>query len=312
MLNSKILSILLLVVQFSYSNNKVSLLTIEDYEYYYIKCDNQKSNKFLFHLHGGVSNPAFDCEQDISLSFLIENNTDFISSFKVDFNIILPIKKDSLNWIDNYEYVFSQLELVKSRLINDTTSKSEVYISGFSDGGTGAFKIFYDFEYFFDGLLVFNGFPQHNNFSASIDYNSVKQKTIIHVSTQMDKQIPYEFQLVEFRKQRLSNKETYIYIKQRGGHSFDDYTEFDFKRIKKFIYKKFKSEMKNKDVIYGFSEKSELMDFYLFRRKIYRKYNFGLYDMQQNRLQCDVIKSLKKSNKKILIDDIFKGIAQSR
>ena len=69
---------------------------------------------------------------------------------KSGFDIFIPIKNDSLNWIDNYEYCFE-----KFKLFVDSCKKvySEIYISGFSDGGTGSYRIFYNHPDYFKGLI---------------------------------------------------------------------------------------------------------------------------------------------------------------
>ena len=134
-------------------------------QFYYIKCDTNTS--VLTFLHGGVSNPIFnDTSKTLELKLLLEGNTSFVSSaLKNGFDLVIPVTNDSMNWLTNHQYCHAIL----NSFIDSVKTYRTNYISGFSDGGSGSYKIFYDYSDCFDGLVVFNGYPQRKNFLKSVN-----------------------------------------------------------------------------------------------------------------------------------------------
>src|SRR5690606_23644255 len=96
--------------------------------------------------------------------------------------------------------------------------------------GTGSFKIFYNNPEYFNGLVVFNGYPQHANFYKNADYSSVNHQKVVFFGTFKDKRIPYEFMLTEYCKQKSENADTYFYL-ANGNHSFNSYKKQDLNEL---------------------------------------------------------------------------------
>lgn len=247
---------------------------------FYLISENANEKTIIF-LHGGVNNPYFDQPADkISLDYIVENNQEFLTQASINgFNVIIPITNDSLNWLENPKQTFIEL---KKMVVQSSVDSREIYISGFSDGGTGSFKIFYQNPDYFDGLIVFNGYPQHKNFYKTIDYKKVENKKILFFSTDKDKVIPYEFLLTEYCSQKKNNPNTFIYLSS-GDHSFANYTKDDIEKL--FDILSGKNENKLSEPIQGFIENDKLMILYPFRKKIVRKFGFGKETYQENRRQ---------------------------
>ena len=249
-----------------------------NFKSYWIK--KKENTKLIIFLHGGVKNTIFNKPKNINIVIPLEGNVQFIDrTQKSGFDIFIPIKNDSLNWIDNYEYCFE-----KFKLFVDSCKKvySEIYISGFSDGGTGSYRIFYNHPDYFSGLIVFNGFPQLSNFNTTIDYSKIKDKKIFYFGTKGDKRIPYEFLLTEYAKQKLTNPNTFICIKS-GRHSFYSYNQFDFNQL--FLVLNNKINNTKTEPIHGFVKNDKLISFYKFRKKVLRKYNYGREFWKENKRQ---------------------------
>ncbi len=232
---------------------------------------NGGNKKLIVFLHGGVNNPYFkEKREDYALEFLIEGNEDFVTrSLANGFNLLLPVTNDSLNWIEDPEYCFAAISTVVSEL---PTSYDEVYIAGFSDGGTGSYKLFYSHSEAYAGLFVFNGYPFHRNFAQDVDYTVGEGKTILFFGTIKDKTIPYEFLLTEYAKQKEVNPNTYLYVEQ-GDHSFGSYGTNAFALLFDVLSGKITNTMRTP--IHGLVCNDSLIHFYEFRKEIVRKYAFG-------------------------------------
>lgn len=231
----------------------------------------------LIFLHGGVNNPKFhDTSQISGLNFLLEENNLFIRDALMNgFDVLIPITNDSLNWLTNHSYCFQYL----SSFLDKSKKYANKYISGFSDGGIGSYKIFYDNTQYFDGLLVFNGYPQHQNFYQHVDYKKVTNKKILFFSTLRDKVIPYEFLLTEYIKQKEYNANTFLYV-VKGGHSFAAYDSIAINNCFKILTSTISNSKHDKT--HGFLVNDQLVEFYLYRKVITRKYNYGMDTYQEN------------------------------
>lgn len=262
------------------------ILDIYENNYFY-NLSQQYNDKLIVFLHGGVNNPYFQQPSDqIALNYIIENNTIFLNhASEHGFDLIIPIAHTSLNWLSHPNEAFSVL---KDYIESIPKRYREVYISGFSDGGTGGFKIFYGHPDYFNGLIVFNGYPQHSNFYQNIDHSSVRNQKVIFFSTLQDKTIPYEFLLTEYCAQKKENADTYFYLAS-GNHSFESYGEQDLREL--FIILSNKVRNNKTDPIHGFIKNDQLITLYPFRKQIVRKYNFG------RDIYKDNIQQLKKYRK---------------
>jgi len=247
---------------------------------FYLISENSNEKTIIF-LHGGVNNPYFEQPADkISIDYLVENNQEFLTQASTNgFNIIIPITNDSLNWLENPNQTFIEL---KKMVAKSSLDSQKIFISGFSDGGTGSFKIFYQNPDYFEGLIVFNGYPQHKNFYKTVDYEKVENKKVLFFSTYKDKVIPYEFLLTEYCLQKKSNPNTFIYLSS-GDHSFTNYTKEDIDIL--FDILSGKNQNKSTEPIQGFIENDTLITLYPFRKKIVRKFGFGKETYQENRRQ---------------------------
>lgn len=238
---------------------------------------NPANNQILIFLHGGVNNPRFKADEDVALSFLLEENMPFVdSALSNGFDLLLPITNDSLNWLEDPEFCFNTIrEFIKP-------DYQQRYITGFSDGGTGSYKIFYIHPDYFDGLLVFNGYPQHRNFYQKVDYGKITDKKVVFVSTFKDQVIPYEFALTEYARQKEYNTNTYIYI-QAGGHSFSSYNAHTFKVIFKILTST--TSCNEREALHGYMASDTLVEFYPYRKKIVRQFAYGQGFYEENQRQ---------------------------
>ena len=235
----------------------------------YFNISDTNNKKLLIYLHGGVTNPYFKENGNISLKYLLEDNIVFVhKATKNKFDVIVPITNDSLNWLDKTKFCFKEF---KNYINSLNKNYDEIWISGFSDGGTGSFKIFYNNPQYFKGLIVFNGYPYHKNFAKKVNYEKVMDKKVLFFSTKKDKQIPYEFLLTEYSKQKKNNPNTFFYL-GNGGHSFNSYSEEDFELLFKILLE---VNNKEKKVLHGLVVNDKLIEFYDFRKSIVRRYGFG-------------------------------------
>jgi predicted peptidase len=268
--------LLLLIAQTALS--EVVPVSFRGNHFYYIR--NEGNKKLLIFLHGGVNNPSFNTDQVIpKLNYLLEGNIDLVPLANENgFDLLIPIKNDSLNWVDNYEYCFQQLKTYS----DSTRFYNQIFLSGFSDGGTGSYRIFYSHWDAFDGLIVFNGYPQLNNFYKKVDCSSIKNKKILFLSTKKDNVIPYEFLMTEYAKQKKFNPDTYFFLAD-GEHNFGDYKRADLKQVFDMI--KTVPDNTKTEVIHGYIRKDSLIHFYEFREKINRKYGYEPEFLKENQKQ---------------------------
>jgi len=274
-----ILLIISIIIGFS-SSSKADTLVVNfnGSKFYHISSDS--NDKVLIFLHGGISNPKFkDTSVMPDLNFILEGNTIFITNALLNgFDLLIPITNDSLNWLTNHTYSFRQFE----SYLKTFNNYSKKYISGFSDGGTGAYKIFHTNHQYFEGLLVFNGYPQHHDFYSKVNYKDITDKKVLFFSTFNDKVIPYEFLMTEYCKQKKYNTNTYLYIK-KGGHTFVDYDLESANTCFNILTSKVKAS-KN-DSIHGLLLDDKLIEFYVFRKMIVKKFNYGHDYYEENRKQ---------------------------
>lgn len=243
--------------------------------YYLIKTEKNIDGKLLIFLHGSVSQyQQLKTPLSPPISQLLENNDAFTEVFtNHGYDIIFPIAFNQYNWLD------SSGSVPVDEII-DQYSYNEIVIAGFSDGGTGAYRYFYYTPEKFDGLLIFNGFPQHDNYNKKVDYNRISNKSIAYISTDKDKVIPYEFLLVEYRKQKMVNKNTFFLLR-KGKHWFGEYKSADFKLCIEMLGSLPETEevqdgeMLCYPSIDGLIINDELRELYPFRKKTGKSYSMN-------------------------------------
>jgi predicted esterase len=258
---------------------QIDTLLVKQMNNHYYSISKLENKKLLIHLHGGINNPYFKTDTIASLNYLLEGNSNFIANAtKNEFDVLLPITNDSLDWLNNSKYCFKTF---KKYITSLSKTYSEIWISGFSDGGTGSYKLFYTYPNYFSGLLIFNGYPYHNYFQKNVDYTTVSNKTILFCSTKKDKRIPYEFLLTEYSKQKQNNPNTFLYLTE-GKHDFKAYKNTDFELIFKLILN---IDNKETEALHGLILNDKLIEFYKFRKSIVRKYGIGKADYIENKEQ---------------------------
>ena len=288
-MKSKILIILFISLFINGYSQKIDTNKFVYSNSLFFKISKEGNKKLIIYLHGGVRNPYFkQNNDDIKLSYVIENNYSFIqSAMENGYDLLIPVKNDSLNWITDPNKCWN----VFKKYLNTTNTKySKLYIGGESDGGTGSYKIFYDNNDSFSGLIVFNGYPQYNSFYTTVDYSKVTNKKVLFLSTKSDNRIPYEFLLTEYCKQKKYNADTYLYVPE-GEHTFSAYQKTDFDLI--FDILKTDKDNTLKIPVHGFVRHDTLIEFYPYRKKIIRKFYWGKEFYEINKQQKKLIKTNK-------------------
>jgi len=182
----------------------------------------QRKGVIIF-LHGSVSAyAALEQPTAISLDSLLESNDEFLpTAQRHGYDVLLPIAYREYTWLKE-----PGQQLVLALQDKQTALGEEVVISGFSDGATGAFQLLHRHPDRFAAALIFNGYPQHANFNRNLNHQRVSGKTILFASSRSDRRIPYEFLLVEYRRQKMRNAHTYFSL-IKGGHRFSAYRRED-------------------------------------------------------------------------------------
>ncbi len=240
--------------------------------YHYLKSDS--AHGLVFFLHGSAE--AFKgkaLNAPVETVVLTEGNEEFISVWKNQgYDVIMPICYNEFNWLEP-----------RGKFFVDTLTKmysvaySSIYLTGFSDGGTGAYRYFYNNMDAYDGVIIFNGYPQLNNFNNTVDYKNCTSKKVLFVSQKSDKVVPYEFLLVEYRRQKMVNEQTYFWLRE-GKHQFVKYTKADFENCIALLERptSARTEDRVSTWVYppldGFLVGDSLREMYTFRAKIGKGY----------------------------------------
>lgn len=251
--------------------------------YYYIKTTKEQKNGLIIYMHGGVSQfKGKTTPVDISPIELLEGNEVFLPAVNnASYDIILPVAYNEYNWLEKAgeDFIMQLVTIHGSRY-------KRTYISGFSDGGTGAFRFFYNNPpSTFAGMMVFNGYPQLENYYKKVDHSNGIGKNIIYLSTKSDKIIPYEFLLIEYRRQKILNEHTYFILRD-GSHSFKEYGDADFKLCLNLLSKT-STQIEDPRYIWiyppidGLVIDNEIKELYVFRKKTGKNYSMAKteYDM---------------------------------
>ncbi|MDZ7847627.1 MAG: hypothetical protein U5L96_13150 [Owenweeksia sp.] len=247
----------------------------------------------IIFLHGAVSQFKFPQPKAIPASELLEQNADFLPAFnKEGYDIILPIAYNHYNWLEPAGWNF--LAELTARYAHQYP---KVFICGFSDGATGSYRYFYQHTGSFDGLILFNGYPQKQNFHQTVDYLSVRDKPVLFFATHKDKVIPYEFMLVEYRRQKMVNAQSYFTLRE-GTHAFAAYDSTDFGNCISYLQTKVEKREVNQDEILlyppvdGLVVEGRVLEVYPFRKKIGRQYGI-------QKTEYSSLPSTKRFNKRL-------------
>jgi len=231
----------------------------------------------IIYMHGGVSQFKNNTKTvALTADNLLEGNETFLPTFLNEgYDIIFPIAHREYNWLEEAgeKYIHSLYEKYAKKY-------EKIYLAGFSDGGTGAYRFFYRSPELYDGVLIFNGYPQADNFQKEVDYSSVIDKKVFFFSSRSDQLIPYEFLLLEFRRQQMVNKHTYFKLID-GKHTFKAYQKEEFNIIINVLNmpKELLEFTTDSMLVYppfdGWIKDGTLTELYPFRKKIGKAYNMN-------------------------------------
>ncbi|MES2589012.1 MAG: hypothetical protein V4622_08530 [Bacteroidota bacterium] len=277
----------------------VDSLFVDKTKLYFHHVRAKANESLVIHLHGSVSEFKKLTENKIfDLDTLLENNNDFIHEFtKAGFDVLVPQAFQEYNWLEEKGKVFIDKLIEKYGKLY-----SSLYISGFSDGGTGAYRIFYQNPEKFSGLIAFNAYPQMNYFNKTVDYKKVTNKKVIYFSQKNDHLIPYEFLLMEYRRQKLVNNETYFYLKE-GKHEFIKYSKKDFEDCTKQLLQENLGKENKNDFVWIYAPidalilDHEILELYTFRKAIGKKFGIDIKEyMSQVESKKTIGKIIKEQN----------------
>lgn len=282
-------------------------ILIKDTHLFYHKAWSSADVKkgLVIYMHGGVSQYKGEKPFEVSLNNLVEGNMTFISTFNEQgYDLVFPIAYNEYNWLVQGGQLF-----IKGLLDLYAKGYDQVIIAGFSDGGTGAFKMFYDTPHQFDGLMVFNGYPQHDNYYKTVDHPSIQNKKIIFASSNKDKLVPYEFQMLQFRRQQMINLNT-SFLLIDGKHLFNDYQEKDFKHCLNMLKSETAAatESSEKIIIYppidGLIIDGEIVELYPFRKKWGKTYSMAEIEYTRDDYDQKALEKFLKNGAEIKLKPI--------
>lgn len=267
--------------------------------YQKVTTDKAEKKGLIIYMHGGVSQFK-DKKQLISLSCeeLLEENKEFLPVLLTEgYDIVMPIAYNEFNWLEAGGELFIDKLLEIQR-----TQYKHIYISGFSDGATGAYRFFYNHPEKYDGVMIFNGYPQLNNYYKKVDYFKAIGKNIIYASTTSDKIIPYEFLLIEFRRQQILNEHTYFLLR-KGDHSFTAYSKADFELCVQLLQKESTTTIPGKILLYppvdGLIIGGKLKEVYPFRKKTGKSYSMSQTEYERADWDVNTYSKLISNNTSI-------------
>ena len=294
----KAIFVFLLFFSFCFAKaSEIISIEINQTTLFYHFCKSSKpSRKLILFLHGSIS--AFQGQTESKpkdLNSLLEFNRVFITTFEENgYDIIIPIAYNEYNWLDKKGELF-----IDTLLKVYTQSYSNIHLAGFSDGATGAFKYFYNHPNRFTGLLLFNGYPQHHNFYKVVDHKTLGNHKILFVSQKHDKVVPYEFLLTEYRRQKITNPETYFMLLE-GKHDFSTYNRLNFEKFISFLETTVSINKNNQDSIWiyppidGLIIENKLVETFQFRHSIARKFGMSKTEYKSNLTETQKFENLIK------------------
>jgi hypothetical protein len=271
--------------------------------YYHFCQGSSPAAKLVIFLHGAVA--AYQGQTESTpkeIPLLLESNPDFINTLTENgYDVVLPIAYNEYNWL-----VPQGGQFLDSLLKTYQQSYTTIYLAGFSDGATGAYKYFYSHPGQLNGLWMFNGFPQHQNFNKKVDPFQFTDYQIIYVSQENDKVIPYEFLMTEYKRQKMLNKASY-FILLEGKHEFTTYTRSDFEKCLNLLKTQVdKKEMLSDSIwIYppvdGFLVDNSLLEIYTVRNSIARNFGMDKDVLATNQSETQKLEELLKQGTPVIM-----------
>lgn len=259
---------------------------------------NGESNEILFFLHGGVKNPDV-LNGDMDIEQLVGSVELFNLIKEKKWSVVVPVADKKLNWIENTSYCFDVFsEFLQS---NNISSYSDITFVGHSDGATAGFSFWtMDISNLFKKYILISGYPQLKYESIIKVQNS--NQPIIFVGCRKDKQIPFEFQIDAFTDCVKWGYRCGLLLFE-GGHDLNSMSLLNYYQI---------FEDKGTEYpIHGRVLDNQILEFYSYRRRISRKYNFVLKYIDYNVFQR---KQINRSSRSVfpinldsnLIDNLIK------
>lgn len=220
-----------LISQFKAEN--LDSLYLNKQKLYYHTSKSQIASKRLFiFLHTNLEGFQGKTENKaLTIDSLLGKNQAIIQSFNSNgIDLLVPQEYNEYSWLKE-----KGEEFITILIASHKKRYESIIIGGFSEGGTAAYRIFYKNPEKFSALILFNAYPQQDYYNKSVDYTKVTNKKIFFVSQKNDKLLPYEFLLMEYRRQKLVNSESYFYL-QEGKHEFNYDLKFFNELIQKLNY----------------------------------------------------------------------------
>ncbi|MCB0735554.1 MAG: dienelactone hydrolase family protein [Flavobacteriales bacterium] len=226
----KLIGLLLLTLLVGHTSTASvdSMMVVGSQLYMHQFKSDQPTTDLIIFLHGSVrAYQTMEQPRLVDEATLLEGNKYFLPFCQENrFDVILPIAFNQFNWLDSNGRDW-MVDLAKKL----SPTYQRIIIAGFSDGGTGAYNLFYNHLDLFSGLIVFNGYPQHSNQHREVDYQRNTTKPVLFYATKKDRRIPREFLMTEYLKQAMINPRTQ-FVLQEGSHSFKEYSRSDFTCIR--------------------------------------------------------------------------------
>jgi hypothetical protein len=237
----------------------------------------------LIFLHGSVR--AYIGMKDAplpSLSDLLEGNKTLEEQVTdAGMDMVVPVVNGSFNWLEPDGKIWIEALLERYR-----TKYSRIYIAGFSDGGTGAYRYFYDMPDRFAGLWILNGYPQLQNYQRKVDYRRNTEKPVLFYSQYEDKVVPYEFLLTEYRRQSIINGRASFRV-FAGRHELQSYSEAAVREAIDFLARPANpAYVSSKDSIWifppldAFLRDSSVIETYPFRVRIGKRFGMKATELE--------------------------------
>ena len=237
----------------------------------------------LIFLHGSVRAYIGMKEAPLpGLSDLLEGNKTLeeqVSATGMD--LVVPVVNGSFNWLEPDGKIWIEALLERYR-----TQYSRIFIAGFSDGGTGAYRYFYDMPDRFAGLWILNGYPQLQNYQRKVDYRRNIEKPVLFYSQYEDKVVPYEFLLTEYRRQSIINGRA-LFRLFTGRHELQSYSAAAVREALDLLLAPANpAYVCSKDSVWifppfdAFMRDSSLVEPYSFRAKIGKRYGMKATELK--------------------------------
>lgn len=259
--------------------------------YYHLLKTKESHERLLIFLHGSVAAYKEKTESIlVGTEELLEGNAALVPFFNArGYDILIPVAFGEFNWLDP-----KGTQVIEQIFREYGNTYKEIYIAGFSDGGTGAYRYFYSQPDRYRGLIVFNGYPQLQNFYRKVDYKNNTTKPVIFHSQYQDKVVPYEFLLTEYRRQKMCNPHCYFRINE-GRHEFIRYSEADFALCETLLRQVLPEKKNSPDSLWiypapdAYMYGDSIVEIYSFRTKTAKQYG-----MKKEEYQVEQVKNTQR------------------